>query len=243
MGGGAGDVELGLELLAPLADQRRRHQHQHVLDHSAQQVFLEHHAGLDGLAEPDFVGQQHPAAELLEHLAHRLDLVPEGLDVAQVGQAQQLVEALRQAEVSEALAQLVPICVILGPALHGGAQERKIELDRERNIDLDPRQSGRRGRLLRRRSWRGGMRARERPGERRPLGWRRCARARDHALSGGRPASLHDAAQPAEQPFASRPPARNARRASGAEVGPWRSSNACAAVNLFCCASASAWSR
>jgi hypothetical protein len=41
---------------------------------------LEHHAGLDGFAEPDLVGEQHAAAELLEHLAHGFDLVPEGLD-------------------------------------------------------------------------------------------------------------------------------------------------------------------
>jgi hypothetical protein len=72
--------------------------------HAAQQVFFEDHAGLDGLAEPDFVGEQHAAAKLLEHLAHGLDLVPEGFDAAQMRQAEQLVEALREAEMGKALA-------------------------------------------------------------------------------------------------------------------------------------------
>ena len=121
MGGGAGDVELGLELLAPLPDQRRRGQHQHALDHAAQQVLLEHHAGFDGLAEPDLVGEQHPAAELLEHLAHGLDLVPEGLDAAQMRQAEQLVEALREAEMGKALAQTVPAAVVVGGLLQAAS--------------------------------------------------------------------------------------------------------------------------
>ena len=111
VGGRAGDVELGLQLLPPLPDQRRRGEHEHALDHAAQQILLEHHAGLDGLAEPDLVGEQHPAAKLLEHLAHGLDLVPEGFDAAQMRQAEQLVEALRQAEMGKALAQPVPAAV------------------------------------------------------------------------------------------------------------------------------------
>ena len=144
VGGRAGDVELGLQLLAPLPDQRRRRQHEHALDHAAQQVLLEHHAGLDGLAEPDLVGEQHPAAKLLEHLAHGLDLVPEGFDAAQMRQAEQLVEALRQAEMGEALAQPVPAAVAFRRACHGGQERREIELGAERDIDVDPRQPGRR---------------------------------------------------------------------------------------------------
>ena len=70
-------------LVPPLPDQRRRRQDQHALGHAAQQVFFEHHPGLDRLAEADLVGEQHAAAELLEHLAHGLDLVPVGLDAAQ----------------------------------------------------------------------------------------------------------------------------------------------------------------
>ena len=104
MGGRAGNVELGLELLPPLADERRRGQHEHAVDHAAQQILLEDHAGLDGLAEPDFIGEQHAAAKLLEHLAHGLDLVPEGFDAAQMRKAEQFVEALREAEMGEALA-------------------------------------------------------------------------------------------------------------------------------------------
>ena len=87
VGSGTRNIELGLKLFPPLPDQRRRRQHQHALHHAAQQILLEHHAGLDGLAEADFVGEQHTAAELLEHLADGLDLIPEGFDAMQVGQA------------------------------------------------------------------------------------------------------------------------------------------------------------
>ena len=104
VGGRAGNVELGLKLLPPLPDQRRRGQHEHAVDYAAQQILLEHHTGFDGLAEPDFVGEQNAAAKLLEHLAHGLDLVPEGFDAAQMRQAEQFVEALREAEMGKALA-------------------------------------------------------------------------------------------------------------------------------------------
>ena len=152
MGGRAGNVELGLELLPPLADQRRRGQHEHAVDHAAQQILLEHHAGLDGLAEPDFIGEQHAAAKLLEHLAHSLDLVPEGFDAAQMRQAEQLVEALREAEMGKALAQAIPAAVAVRRLLQGGQQRREIELGAERDIDVDQRQRrqcGRRGRRFR----------------------------------------------------------------------------------------------
>ena len=145
VGGRAGNVELGLELLPPLPDQRRRGQHEHAVDHAAQQILLEHHAGLDGLAEPDLVGEQHAAAKLLEHLAHGLDLVPEGLDAAQMRQAEQLVEALREAEMGKALAQAVPAAVAVRRLLQGAQQRREIELGAERNIDLDQRQRRRCG--------------------------------------------------------------------------------------------------
>jgi hypothetical protein len=65
---------------------------------------LEDNAGLDGLAEADFVSEQHPAAELLEHLADGLDLIPEGFDSIQVGQAQKFVESLGEAQMGEGLA-------------------------------------------------------------------------------------------------------------------------------------------
>ena len=120
VGGRAGNVEFGLQLLPPLPDQRRRGQHEHALDHAAQQILLEHHAGLDGLAEPDLVGQQHPAAKLLQHLAHGLDLIPEGLDAAQMRQAKQFVEALRKAEMGKAFAQ----ARYQPPSLAGGRCQR-----------------------------------------------------------------------------------------------------------------------
>src|SRR5262249_32455244 len=81
---GAGNIELGLELLPPLSDQGSGGKHENAPDHAAQQVLLENHAGLNGLAEPDFVGEQDPAAKLLEHLAHGLNLVPEAFDAAEM---------------------------------------------------------------------------------------------------------------------------------------------------------------
>ena len=137
VGGGAVDVELGLELLPPLPDQRCRSQHQHAVDHAAQQILLEHHSGLDGLAEPDLVSEQHAAAKLLEHLAHGLDLVPEGFDAAQMRQAEQFVEALREAEMGESLAQAPPAAVGLRWRLRSGQQRREIDLGAERDINVD----------------------------------------------------------------------------------------------------------
>ena len=102
---GTRKIELRLKLFPPLAHKRSRCEHQNVLDHAAQHIFLKHHAGLDRLAEPDFVGEQHPAAELFEDLAYGLNLVPEGLDAVQVRQAEKLVEALRKAEMCEPLPQ------------------------------------------------------------------------------------------------------------------------------------------
>ena len=105
--------ELGLQLLAPLADERSRREHQGALGHAAQRIFLEHHAGFDRLAEPDLIGQQDAAAELLEHLAHRFDLMQQRLEAGEMRQAQELVEALREAEMGEPLAQAEPAAILL----------------------------------------------------------------------------------------------------------------------------------
>ena len=148
MGGGASNVELGLQLFPPLPDQRRRRQHQHALHHAAQQVLLEHHAGLDGLAEADFVGEQHPAAELLEHLADGLDLIPEGFDSIEVGQAQKLVEALGEAEMGEAFAKPVPGAVAIRRTGGGLEKRREVERGRERDVDIDAREPHRLGRRV-----------------------------------------------------------------------------------------------
>ena len=84
--GGKRHVELGRHLFLPLTDQRRRRQDEHALDHATQQVFFEHHAGFDGLAQTNFVGQQDTPTKLFEHLAHRLDLIPVRRDAVQGGQ-------------------------------------------------------------------------------------------------------------------------------------------------------------
>ena len=56
------------------------------------------------LPRPTFVGEQYAATELLEHLADRLDLVPEGFDAAEMGKAKQFVEPLGEAEMGKVLA-------------------------------------------------------------------------------------------------------------------------------------------
>jgi hypothetical protein len=109
MRGGAVDGEFLGHFLAPLADQRGRRQDQHSLCHAAQHVFLHHHAGFDGLAQADLVGQQHAAAILLQHLAHGFDLVPMGLHAAQRRQAEQFVEPLEQAKLDKLTAQPEPV--------------------------------------------------------------------------------------------------------------------------------------
>ena len=86
------DIELGGQLLAPLLDQPGRRQDQHALHHLAQQVFLEHQAGLDGLAQPHLVAEQPPAVEAAQGSAGGPDLVVEGREADGV-QGEQVVEA------------------------------------------------------------------------------------------------------------------------------------------------------
>src|SRR5262252_10954394 len=145
VGGGARNIEFGLKLFPPLPDQRCRREDEHALDHAAQQIFLKHHASLDGFTEADLVGKQHPTAELLEHLADGLDLIPEGFDARQMGQAQQLVEALGEAQMSETFAKLVPGAVALRHAGGGLEERREVEFGCERNVDFNARKSRRFG--------------------------------------------------------------------------------------------------
>ena len=121
-----------------------------ALGHAAQRIFLEYHAGFDRLAEPDFIGKQNATTELLEHLAHRFDLMQQGLDAGKMRQAQELVEALRQAEMGEPLAQAEPAAIRLRVARQGRQQRRHVELDREWNFDVDARQGWRQRRGRRR---------------------------------------------------------------------------------------------
>src|SRR5881409_4063268 len=78
--GGKGHVELGRHLLLPLADQRRWRQDEHALDHATQEIFFEHHAGFDRLAQANLVGQQDAPAKLFEYFAHGFSLVPLRVD-------------------------------------------------------------------------------------------------------------------------------------------------------------------
>src|SRR6516164_2128370 len=143
LGRRARNIELGLKFFPPLPDERRRDEHEHAVDDASQQILLEYHPGLDGLAEPDLVGEQHPTAKLLEHLAHGLHLVPERFDAAQMRQAEQFIETLSETEVGETLAQPVPTAVTVRRLLHGGQQRREIEVGAKRDRYVDDRQAGR----------------------------------------------------------------------------------------------------
>ena len=133
------EVEFGLQFLPPLPDERGRRQHQHALSHAAQHIFLEDHAGLDGLAEADLVGEQHTAAELLQDLSHGFDLMPERFDAGEMGQAEQFVETLSQAEMGETFAQPPPSAVPFGHMRNRVEQGRKVKLGRKGDVDFDSR--------------------------------------------------------------------------------------------------------
>ena len=99
------------------------------------------------LPEPDLVGQQHPAAVLLQHLADRLDLVPMGLDPAQRRQAEQFVESLEQAEAIQFAAQPEPAHVRPGAVEHDRLGVGDLDLHVEARVQpgqIGNRQCGRR---------------------------------------------------------------------------------------------------
>src|SRR5215468_6316704 len=101
VGRGKRQTELTFQFLLPLADEGGGRQYQGALSHTAQRVFLEHHARFDGLAEAHLIGKQNAAAELLKHLAHCLGLMPQRLETGEERQAQKFVETLRQSKMGE----------------------------------------------------------------------------------------------------------------------------------------------
>ena len=70
-------AELALELLLPLVHQPGRGDHQGAVGQPAQPQLGQDQAGLDGLAQPDLVGQDRPAPHPPQHTASRLQLVVE----------------------------------------------------------------------------------------------------------------------------------------------------------------------
>ena len=88
-------AELVRQFFAPLLDQRRRREDQHAPGHLAQQVFLEHQARLDRLAQADLVAQQAAPPKAAQRRLRGFDLVIERSKVEAV-QAGQLVKAGHQ---------------------------------------------------------------------------------------------------------------------------------------------------
>ena len=91
---GTEHVKLRGHFFLPLANQRRWRQDQDALDHTAQQIFFEHHACFHRFAEADLIGQQDASVKLLQDFAHRFDLIPVGFHTMECGQAQQLIKTL-----------------------------------------------------------------------------------------------------------------------------------------------------
>ena len=61
---GTVDAELARHFVVPLPDQGGRGENKDPFGHATQDVFLQYHPSLDGLAEPDLVSQQYPAPVL-----------------------------------------------------------------------------------------------------------------------------------------------------------------------------------
>jgi hypothetical protein len=83
VGGNRREAELVAQFLLPLVHQRGHSEHEETLHHSARQQFLEHQAGLDGLAQPHFVGQQSAAAQGAQHAQGGAQLVLQPLQPAE----------------------------------------------------------------------------------------------------------------------------------------------------------------
>ena len=68
-------VEAPTHLDEPLVLQGLGHQDQHPLGATAQQLLVNDHAGLDGLTQPHFVGQQYPRRMALAHFPGDVQLM------------------------------------------------------------------------------------------------------------------------------------------------------------------------
>jgi hypothetical protein len=78
------DAEARLQLVNPLVAESRGREHEHALDPASTEQLAEDQAGLNGLAEPDFVGEQdaRPTAGL--HGQRGLELVRHDLDAGRL---------------------------------------------------------------------------------------------------------------------------------------------------------------
>ena len=101
------EAEFFGQLALPLGDQRRRGQHQGLAHHAARPILFQHEASFDGLAQAHFVSQQGAAFEVAQDLADGLMLVDVAVDAGQRGKADQILEALREAEFLQAAAEEV----------------------------------------------------------------------------------------------------------------------------------------
>jgi hypothetical protein len=84
------------QLSLPLRDERRRHQHQRFAHQAAQPVFFQNQTRFDGFSEAHLVGEQRPALEMPQHLAHGLLLVHVDIDALERWQAPQILKILGQ---------------------------------------------------------------------------------------------------------------------------------------------------
>ena len=88
---GRRQAELALQLVAPLLDQAGRGEHERAFGQAPQPQLGQDQAGFDGLAQPDLVGQDRPAAHAAQHRGCRFALIVERLE-RQLRQGQERVE-------------------------------------------------------------------------------------------------------------------------------------------------------
>ena len=72
---GEAQIEAAQHFHQPLMDQRVRHHHQHPPSPTGVQLVVQDQARLDGLAQADLIGQQHPGGVTFRHLVGQVNLV------------------------------------------------------------------------------------------------------------------------------------------------------------------------
>ena len=75
-------VESAIKLEKPLVDERVRHQDKHARRQAVEVQAMDDQPGLDGLAEPDLIGQQDPRDRSIGDFVGDIDLMRDQVDTA-----------------------------------------------------------------------------------------------------------------------------------------------------------------
>ena len=94
---GEREAETGLHLVLPLIEHRRRACDHNPVDAAAQQQFARDEPRLDGLAEPDIVGNEQVDPRQPKRLAQRVELVSVDADAGAEGRLKEVGVGRRHA--------------------------------------------------------------------------------------------------------------------------------------------------